>query len=257
MKDDGSAPQDRQQTVENNYKESGISTHADMSQDDFGLEACRNSLENDKPANTTRKRQSDSMGDIEDIMAQITSKMDTLSTEASKDDMLTAFVTVLSVETCMAEFFLESSAWNLETAISLYMENSDHINVSHSGMNMNMNMNMNSSGIGSMGNHPRIGSLSVDQRSRKKCKNMQYKQMVVEIAGLPADWTAHVSRSGGEIYFRHNDGTTQFQVPPGFADEEVEAENEASDEMADSSKSNEMSVTQEAQNGQRDRDGIQ
>ena len=174
--------------------------------------------------------------------------MDTLSTSASKDDMLSAFVTVLNVELHMAEFFLESSAWNLETAIGIYMENTDHVNLAH-GMSMSMNTNANPSMNMSIGS-PRAGLSSMDQQqhAKKKSKTMQYKQMRVEIAGLPADWSAHVSRSGGEVYFRHEfSGTTQFQVPPGFSDEEPELDTTSNDD--DANVDYETAVTQAAANG--------
>lgn len=57
---------------------------------------------------------------VDDILGQITSKLDTLSTGASDEDLLEAFISVLDVEASMATFFLESAAWKLDAAVAIF-----------------------------------------------------------------------------------------------------------------------------------------
>jgi hypothetical protein len=150
-----------------------------------------------------RKRRSDSMsgGDLEDILSQITNKMDALNTNGdTHEDMLTAFVTVLDVDRSMAEFFCESADWNLETAVAIYLENTDRTDI------------MREYAL-------QTEALQQQRTKRTKSDVAKYRNRNVNIEGLPADWQAMVSRREGTIYFRHiPTNHTQFAVPDGFAD---------------------------------------
>lgn len=58
-------------------------------------------------------------------------KMNSLSTteDASHDDeSIAAFMSVLACTMAEAEFFLESSLWNIEDAVHLYLENNQSVN---------------------------------------------------------------------------------------------------------------------------------
>lgn len=50
---------------------------------------------------------------------------------------------------------------------------------------------------------------------------VRYVARKIVIEGLPEGWCAIVSRSSGAVYFKHlESGHLQFEVPPGFADEQ-------------------------------------
>ena len=69
--DDNYSPRngDNQEPV--SEKTSETPDHAAMSQDDLGLAASRSSVVDGNSADNSRKRRSESMGDVEDILAQI------------------------------------------------------------------------------------------------------------------------------------------------------------------------------------------
>lgn len=182
-----------------------------------------------------KRRNYNTSTELEDIMDQITSKMDSLSTGKSKDDMLSGFVAVLGVSLQMAEFFLESSAWDLQCAVSLYLENNDHDNLGFSlpAQEAAHSMAQTQYERSAINSSAPTGSLDFDlalqvqqeenqrNNSNKRSKRQKYKGRKVEIAGLPDGWEAYVSRSGGEVYFINNQTRVrQFQVPPGYADAE-------------------------------------
>jgi len=137
------------------------------------------------------------LSDIDALVGQITNKMATLTAqqEWSTTDLLNVFIEVLDVETAQAQFFLEMAQWNIEIAVSYFMdwqaENQMH----------------------------RQSQLLAQQHRSKKKTNLEFVGRDVEIVGLPPNWTARVSRHSGEIYFiNHLTGKTQSAVPPGYAD---------------------------------------
>ena len=132
--------------------------------------------------------------DIDDILGQITEKMHVLSTGQSGDmhvEMLNVFMEVLDVENAVAQFYLESAGWDIQVAVSLCMESLHVSRPQHHG----------------------------HRGHSQKRRPMDYKPREVVIEGLPAGWTARVSRHSGDIYFVHNaTNRSQSCVPPGFAD---------------------------------------
>lgn len=144
------------------------------------------------------------MSDIDALVGQITNKMATLTAqqEWSTTDLLNVFIEVLDVETAQAQFFLEMAQWNIEIAVSYYMdwqtENQMH----------------------------RQSQLLTQQHRSKKKTSFEFVGRDVEIVGLPPNWIARVSRHSGEIYFINQlNGKTQNAVPPGYADAPKPAEN--------------------------------
>ena len=112
-----------------------------------------------------------------------------LSEQQRKDELLTAFISVLDCSSQDAGFFLEASLWNIEEAVVLYLDRLER---------------------------PRVATQSGYKAPPKKT----YAGRVVVIEGLPLGWTARVSRSTGQVVFLHSESQfEQFQVPPGFADD--------------------------------------
>lgn len=146
--------------------------------------------------------------------------MKELSTNTTKEDMVLAFIQVLDIETHMAEFFLESAAWNIESAVSIYLENAQGSQSSSSFEASQFQVGIDGKQLemmGYMGKRARTEGTD-DRRAR-------YLGMDVFIHGLPDGWSAKVSRHRGEIYFvNNNTGHRQNAVPPGFAD--IPPENE-------------------------------
>jgi hypothetical protein len=120
--------------------------------------------------------------------------MTTLSTKdplTNKEDSISAFISVLHCSPEEASFFLESSAWNIEAAVHLWLETNN--------------------GSGGSGKRLRYGVHA----------NYPFIEREVSIEGLPYGWTAWVDKVTGGIYFVHADsGHSQTAVPPGFADSE-------------------------------------
>jgi len=124
----------------------------------------------------------------------VCSKMDKLSTsEQSNDDKVAAFMEVLSCSASDAQFFLESSNWNIEIAVVLWLDN----NTSSYNPHANGNRNHHHS------------------YSRKNA----WIERDIIIDGLNPDWAASVDPSSGRVIFTHiPTGHQQPIVPPGFAD---------------------------------------
>ena len=153
--------------------------------------------------------------DVDDILGQITSKMNSLTTaggEMSHDDLLTIFMEVLDVDTTQANFFLESSDFNIEVAVGLCMESMQNYTFAkHSEMMARQQ-------------HQQYA------KSRGVKPQQLYLPCDVEIAGLPPNWIAKVSRHSGEVYFINTETrATQKEVPPGFADLPAEPEDPSAD----------------------------
>lgn len=90
-----------------------------------------------------------------------------------------------------AAFYLESSAWDIQTAVMLWLENNPSQSWSRTG----------------------TVAQSIFQPSRK------YQERLVSIEGLDPDWSAFVDPFEGTIYFLHvPTGVRQKTVPGGFAD---------------------------------------
>lgn len=134
-----------------------------------------------------------------------------LSTETTKEDMVLAFIQVLDIDTAMAEFFLESSGWDIEAAVSIYLENAGQSGVT--GSSSSFVAAQFSAGMGDK------QAVHQGKRARAAERVPRYLPLDVFIHGLPDGWAAKVSRHSGEIYFIHTaTGHRQNAVPPGFAD---------------------------------------
>lgn len=109
-----------------------------------------------------------------------------------------AFLEVLGCSDAEAAFYLESSAWNIQTAVELFLENNPHPATS----------------LGRF--YSPIPALTTIKSANTK---YQWRERDVIIDGLPRDWVARVSAVDGTIYFiQTRTGHTQKNVPPGFAD---------------------------------------
>ena len=127
--------------------------------------------------------------------------MNTLSTQDTNDDKIAAFMSVLACAQGEAAFFLESAAWSVEAAVSLWLE---------SGVGT-----LSSSYSSFFDNNKRIRK--TDERNGSI--NNPYHNRKLLIEGLPRDWSAWVNAGSGHVYFRHTQtGHTQSNVPPKFAD---------------------------------------
>lgn len=115
--------------------------------------------------------------------------MTTLSTgdsQVNRDNKISAFMSVLHCSHEEAVFFLESSVWNIETAIHLWLD----------------------AGNGKRHRHP------TQEHSKFQDNHKPFPRLQVFIDGLDPAWTAWTSRSNGTVYFLHNDtGITQSQMP--------------------------------------------
>eukprot|EP00981_Chlorochromonas_danica_P012601 scaffold5200_cov165-Ochromonas_danica.AAC.4 len=126
---------------------------------------------------------------LDDLVGQITHKLNGMSTgEDSKSISISAFLDVLGCSSEEAEFYLESSMWEIQTAVALWLENNPH----------------------PLTSFPKYITQPIIPK---------YREREVIIAGLPLDWSARVSAADGTIYFVHlPTGERQMSVPPGFAD---------------------------------------
>jgi len=166
--------------------------------------------------------------DTDDILSQL---LNSLGTEDSNAQKIEAFITVLACTTEEASFFLESAQWSVEAAVGLWLESGqDHRKRSryagNGGHAFGSFLLPEDLDVGGYGGHngamqratsggdmsgTLVGSLFSPGKYVKR-------QLVIE--GLDPAWTAWVSRSTGEVYFRHDaSGHQQRAVPPGFADD--------------------------------------
>lgn len=126
--------------------------------------------------------------DVDDIFSQICSKMDSLSTSESssnKDEIVAAFIDVLNCTSDNAVFFLESAAWNIESAIHIWLESNQ-------------------------------SSQFYDSSSQNK---VRYSNRQIIIPDLPTDWIAQVHPIRGNVIFINKvTGLRQNEVPPGYAE---------------------------------------
>lgn len=167
------------------------------------------SFADERSSSHDRKRNRRALQDdsaIEEIMSQITMKLTTLSTESStsRQDSIVAFLAVLGCSDHEAQFYLESSDWDIQTAVSLYLENNPHP-------------------MTSFDNNPLTTSIMQTEYycvpSKTIDTKFQWRDRVVEIVGLDPSWEARVNPYDGHIFFRSKiTGISQKNVPPGFAD---------------------------------------
>lgn len=144
-----------------------------------------------------------------------------MTTESlTEGDNINAFIDVLKCTKSEAMFYLESAAWNIETAVMLWLENNPN---SHSYGNNYGTLGYNNY-LSSCENNSKNMIMSCDNQSRSNnCFNRvgkpKFYPRKVVIQGLPDEWRAKVSKYSGLVYFIHvPTGTKQNQVPPGFAD---------------------------------------
>uniref|UniRef100_A0A7S3GWP7 WW domain-containing protein n=1 Tax=Spumella elongata TaxID=89044 RepID=A0A7S3GWP7_9STRA len=184
-----------------------------------------------------RKRSRRAMADdgaLDDIMGQITSKLTTLSTnELTEENSINAFVDVLNCSRQEAEFYLESSNWNVETAVMLWLENNP---TSYSSANHIYGASTYAEMPFYPAMMPVVANPNTFQRPRTQPK---FRSRTVIIEDLPGEWTARVSKHTGYVYFVHTaTGATQYSVPTGYADLSGTSENDALDLSGDKAPNN-------------------
>eukprot|EP01035_Chromulina_nebulosa_P029180 gene29180-38653_t len=190
---------------------------------------------------------------LDDILSQITSKLTNLCSVATDgqgnemnagfnpEESIKAFIDVLKCPHMEASFYLESSDWNIETAVLLWLENNpnpsnvmgtanEYSNSAYNPFGSNNNMSNSSSsnkhynlGDVSHGNifpSNRFGGYVEDDdeyefkrsagQATRVGKNERNFTTVAstgsgtnEIAGLDPEWSARVSRTTGRIIFKH------------------------------------------------------
>lgn len=164
-------------------------------------------------------------------MMIVTAKLTTLNTSEDprlvEEDNIVAFIDVLKCSREEATFYLESSAWNIETAILLWIENnpsplyqtynpwgSDPSAAAASSYSHYYNHALLNTASSSVFSPSILATPSASARPPR-----QWYSREVLIQDFPQDWSARVSRSSGQIYFVHlPTGRRQYSVPPGYAD---------------------------------------
>jgi len=159
------------------------------------------------------------------LVLPVTSKLTTLSTnELTEENSIKAFVDVLNCSRQEAEFYLESSNWNVETAVMLWLENNP---TSYSGANHVYG----GSTYAEMPFYPAMMPIPANPNVFQRPRNQpKYRSRTVVIEDLPSEWTARVSKHTGYVYFVHTaTGATQYSVPSGYADLSGTSQNDALD----------------------------
>lgn len=178
------------------------------------------------------------------LFMTVTAKLTTLNTTedprmVEEDNNIVAFIEVLKCSREEATFYLESSAWNIETAILLWIEN----NPSPSYQTYNpWGSDPTAAAASSYShyyNHALLNtassafSQSTLATPASKPPRQWYSREVI-IQDFPQDWSARVSRSSGQIYFVHlPTGRRQYSVPPGYADIPVDMSPNDCDDLCD------------------------
>lgn len=129
--------------------------------------------------------------------------MDKLSTtdKSTNGDKIAAFIQVLQCAHDEAQFYLESSAWDAETAVMLWLDNHNE-STSYS--------------VPTYREHNYYDSIQV-RMPHLSGKRWRSREVIIE--GLDSEWAAYVSDRTGQVYFVHKlTGYQQQSVPPGFAD---------------------------------------
>lgn len=147
----------------------------------------------------------------------VTVKLNSLSTKDNeyRDSSIAAFMEVLRCPNTDAEFYLESSNWDVQTAVVLWLENNPNRNV----LGHNLFFPSASSALESSSTRSYGSSSAAIPAVFGKPITKKYQRKDVEIEGINPPWVARVSAFEGVMYF-HNlqTGQSQRQVPPGFAD---------------------------------------
>jgi hypothetical protein len=126
---------------------------------------------------------------------------DSSNMDNNHDEMIMAFMSVLECSSQEASFFLESTVWNIEEAVTLYLDTQQRAD---------------------MGKKHKV-DYAYAAKAHHVPVAVEYKRKQVFIQGLPDGWSAWVSRLNGGVFFVHDaTGHTQTAVPPGFADIDVE-----------------------------------
>lgn len=135
---------------------------------------------------------------------------------------------VLSCPHHEAEFYMESTAWDIQTAVLLWLENNPAPeSVSNRGMSLrsianpyNPLYNLAAGGSTNASSIiPTTSAVGASSSSRRITKRWARRE--VKIEGLSDEWMAKVSAYEGVIYFVNRiTGKSQRQVPRGFADVE-------------------------------------
>lgn len=143
---------------------------------------------------------------IDDLVGQICSRLTNLKT-LDKQQHIDAFIEVLECTTDEASFFLESSSWDIGTAVGLFLEEQQY------SKRRATNSLMNAAGIMQHEEDTMMGT-----RSSYVAMSPNYLAKEVHIESLPEGWTAAVSpRSGQIVFFNISTMCRQYAVPPGFA----------------------------------------
>jgi hypothetical protein len=139
------------------------------------------------------------------VFSIVTSKLNILTTATGEEShqihSINAFIEVLGCQHHEAEFYLESSCWDIQTAVVLWLEN---------------NPTTRSSTIAA-GNQQQMVTFSSPSLPEFCFK--RYQEKVITIEGLDPLWIATVDPFEGHIIFCNKlTGNRQKQVPKGFAD---------------------------------------
>ena len=172
------------------------------------------------PQSSSKKRPKEDDNEAEDLLGQICSKLNSLTTADSNEQKIDAFVTVLACTKDEAIFFLESADWSVEAAVGLWLENGQDSYSKRSrytDLAFDLDPSLRStSAYGDLSSSQMLGH----RNSGGIRGPHKYVARPVVIEGLDPAWTAWVSRSSGRVYFKHEESShTQEQVPPGFADD--------------------------------------
>lgn len=140
---------------------------------------------------------------FEDLVGQICSKLTNLNT-VDKQQHIAAFIEVLECTSHEASFFLESSSWNISTAVSLFLEEQQY-------------SKRRATDVLRSTLRDEVTSLPVPP-SFGQIDGPCFDTKPVHIEGLPDNWSASVSPHSGRVVFFHAPSLSrQYMVPPGFA----------------------------------------
>lgn len=188
------------------------------------------SAPNQTPQSTSKKRTYDDDAtdlDADDLLGQICSKLNTLTTVDTNENKIEAFTMVLACTKEEAIFFLESAQWSVEAAVGLWLENGQDNKRSRfavPGLHTTLGGSFEYDPKAFDGQWGGPTPLSSDPSGGVWFGSVlapgRYIAKPVVIEGLDPVWSAWVSRKSGHVYFRHDaSGHTQREVPPGFADD--------------------------------------
>jgi hypothetical protein len=127
--------------------------------------------------------------DLDDLVGQICSKLTNLKT-LDKQQHIDAFIEVLECTSMEATFFLDSSSWDIGTAVGLFIEEQQF--------------------------NKRRATNAVMRSFMTESPTYQARTVVID--DLPEGWSAAVSPRTGQVVFFHSETMVrQYAVPPGFA----------------------------------------